>query len=83
MTSAAAAAAASRALTGNANKLTLGNRFLVSVVAFQRSKQLQGGARPRIEVDGHKNPKLAVLEVQADTVSWGIQEKATEVPEGG
>ena len=48
----------------------LHNRFLISTVAFQRAKQLQGGARPHIQDDDHKPAHLAVLEVLADTVSW-------------
>jgi DNA-directed RNA polymerase subunit K/omega len=79
----AASPASIPASKGNGGALTLGNRFIVSVVAFQRSRQLQGGARPRIEVDGHKHPQLAVLEVLADTVSWSVQEKVTEVAKGG
>jgi DNA-directed RNA polymerase subunit K/omega len=42
---------------------------LVSVV-FQRAKQLQNGARPRVEAGDHKATRVALLEVLADTVSW-------------
>jgi DNA-directed RNA polymerase subunit K/omega len=42
---------------------------LVSVV-FQRAKQLQAGARPRVDAGDHKPTRLALLEVLADTVSW-------------
>jgi DNA-directed RNA polymerase subunit K/omega len=42
---------------------------LVSVV-FQRAKQLQAGARPRVEAGDHKATRVALLEVLADTVSW-------------
>ena len=42
---------------------------LVSVV-FQRAKQLQNGARPRVEAGHHKATRVALLEVLADTVSW-------------
>jgi DNA-directed RNA polymerase subunit K/omega len=42
---------------------------LVSVV-FQRAKQLQNGARPRVEAGHHKSTRVALLEVLADTVSW-------------
>jgi DNA-directed RNA polymerase subunit K/omega len=49
---------------------TMGNRFLLSVIAFQRSKQLQGGAPARLERNGHKSTYLAVLEVLANAVSW-------------
>ncbi|HET9314263.1 MAG TPA: DNA-directed RNA polymerase subunit omega [Vicinamibacteria bacterium] len=48
----------------------LGNRFLLSAIAFLRSKQLSGGAAARVARNGHKPTYLAVLEVLADTVSW-------------
>ena len=46
------------------------NRFLLSAIAFQRSKQLKAGAPARIERDGHKPTYIAVLEVLANTISW-------------
>ena len=49
---------------------TLGNRFLVSVIAFHRAKQLKEGAAPRLDGDSHKATYLAVLEVLANTISW-------------
>lgn len=49
---------------------TRGNRFLLSVIAFQRSKQVQGGAKVRIERNGHKPTYVAVLEVLANRISW-------------
>ena len=49
---------------------SLSNRFLLSVVAFQRSKQLSAGATARIARDGHKSTYVAVLEVLGNTVSW-------------
>jgi len=49
---------------------TRGNRFLLSAIAFLRSKQLLAGARARVAVDGHKPASIAVLEVLANTVSW-------------
>ena len=48
----------------------LGNRFLLSAVAFLRSKQLEAGATARVARDGHKPTYIAVLEVLGDTVSW-------------
>lgn len=49
---------------------TMGNRFLLSAIAFQRTRQLKGGAKARVEPSGHKPTYLAVLEVLANTVSW-------------
>jgi DNA-directed RNA polymerase subunit K/omega len=48
------------------------NRFLLSAIAFQRSKQLHAGAAARVARDGHKATYTAVLEVLADTVSWSL-----------
>jgi DNA-directed RNA polymerase subunit K/omega len=48
----------------------LSNRFLLSAVAFLRSKQLEAGATARVSRDGHKSTYIAVLEVLGDTVSW-------------
>ena len=53
----------------NATDGPLSGFHLVSVV-FQRAKQLQAGARPRVEAGHHKSTRVALLEVLADTVSW-------------
>jgi DNA-directed RNA polymerase subunit K/omega len=55
---------------------TMGNRFLLSAIAFQRAKQLQGGAAARVERGLHKPTYVAVLEVLANRISWS----RTEVP---
>ena len=55
---------------------TMGNRFLLSAIAFQRAKQLQGGASARVERGLHKPTYVAVLEVLANRISWS----RTEVP---
>jgi RNA polymerase Rpb6 len=44
--------------------------FLLAAVAFQRAKQLQGGARPHLDAGDHKPTHVALLEIQADTISW-------------
>ncbi|HET7293409.1 MAG TPA: DNA-directed RNA polymerase subunit omega [Vicinamibacteria bacterium] len=49
------------------------NRFHLAAVAFLRAKQLQAGARPRVEARGRKVVTLALLEVIADTISWHVQ----------
>jgi DNA-directed RNA polymerase subunit K/omega len=53
-----------------ADMQTMGNRFLLAAIAFQRSKQLQYGAPARVARDGHKPTYIAVLEVLANTISW-------------
>ena len=60
----------------SADNETKGNRFLLAAVAFQRSKQLRGGAACRVERNGHKSNYLAVLEVLANTISWSQVEAA-------
>jgi DNA-directed RNA polymerase subunit K/omega len=46
------------------------HRFLLSTIAFQRSRQLREGAKARVEDVHHKATYLAVLEVLANTISW-------------
>ena len=53
-----------------ADDQTMGNRFLLSAIAFQRAKQLQGGASARVERGLHKPTYVAVLEVLANRISW-------------
>jgi DNA-directed RNA polymerase subunit K/omega len=68
-----APAAAGHALVQNrTNTPAQDNRFLLSAIAFQRSKQLQGGAAARIARGGHKATYTAVLEVLANAVSWSV-----------
>ena len=54
----------------------LENRFHVASLVFQRVRQLQNGARPRVDPAGHKPLHLALLEVLANTVTWTIARKA-------
>jgi DNA-directed RNA polymerase subunit K/omega len=61
----------------------MGNRFLLSVIAFQRSQQLRMGAKARIDQDGHKPTYVAVLEVLANRISWSqIPAVAPRPPKG-
>lgn len=52
------------------------SRFHIAALAFQRARQLQNGARPRVEAAGHKVPRVALLEVMADTISWDLNPAA-------
>ena len=54
--------------------------FHVAALAFQRARQLQAGARPRVESASRSPARLAVLEVLADAVSWTVEPKPAEVP---
>ena len=46
------------------------SRFHVATLAFRRAKQLHDGARPRVDAAGHLSWRVALLEVEADQVSW-------------
>jgi DNA-directed RNA polymerase subunit K/omega len=48
------------------------DRFYLIALIFQRARQLQNGARPRVYKDGHKPTRLAQLEVMAGLVSWEL-----------
>ena len=53
------------------------SRFLIIALACQRARQLQNGARPHVDAAGHSPPRLALLEVMADTISWTVVERTT------
>ena len=56
---------------------TLDSKYRLILVAAQRSKQLQKGARPRVEMDAqrHKPTRIALEEVQRGVVGFSIVEK--------
>ena len=53
------------------------SKYRMIIVAAQRSKQLQRGARPRVELDPqrHKPTRIALEEVQRGKVDFSIIEK--------
>lgn len=55
----------------------LDSKYRLILVAAQRSKQLQRGARPRVEMDAqrHKPTRIALEEVQRGMISFSIVEK--------
>ena len=55
----------------------LDSKYRLILVAAQRSKQLQKGARPRVEMDSqrHKPTRIALEEVQRGKVGFSITEK--------
>jgi DNA-directed RNA polymerase subunit K/omega len=59
---------------GYGNISPLSNFHVVTLV-FQRARQLQNGARPRVDDADHRPTRLAWLEVMADTVSWSLVQK--------
>lgn len=48
------------------------SKFCLVTVTFQRAKQLQNGARPRVDAGNHKFTRVAMLEVMAGMVSWSV-----------
>jgi DNA-directed RNA polymerase subunit omega len=53
------------------------SKYRLILVAAQRSKQLQRGARPRVEMDmqRHKPTRIALEEVQRGMIHFSLLEK--------
>ena len=53
------------------------SKYRLILVVAQRSKQLQRGARPRVEMDAqrHKPTRIALEEVQRGRVDFSFTEK--------
>jgi DNA-directed RNA polymerase subunit omega len=51
------------------------SKFRFITVAAQRAKQLQAGAKPRVETRSRKPTRIAVEETIAETISWEIHEE--------
>jgi len=54
------------------------SKFRFITVAAQRAKQLQNGAKPRVEMKSRKPTRVAMQEVLANAVSWEV--RAADVP---
>ena len=52
------------------------SKYRMIIVAAQRSKQLQRGARPRIEMDTeqHKHTRVALMEVEQGKIDFTISD---------
>jgi len=50
------------------------SKFRFITVAAQRAKQLQNGAKPRVEARSRKPTRVAMHEVLAGAVSWEMKE---------
>ena len=50
------------------------SKFRFITVAAQRAKQLQNGAKPRVEVRSRKPTRIAIEEVLANAVSWEVRD---------
>ena len=51
------------------------SKFRFITVAAQRAKQLQSGAKPRIDTESRKPTRIAIEETIAETVSWEVTDK--------
>ena len=61
---------------GHVNPI-LDSKYRLILVAAQRSKQLQRGARPRVEMDTqrHKPTRIALVEVERGVVNFSLTEE--------
>jgi DNA-directed RNA polymerase subunit omega len=58
------------------------SKYRLIILAAKRSKQLQRGARPRIEIDPtkHKPTRIALEEVIQGTVHFHLKIDSTQTP---
>jgi len=54
------------------------SKFRFITVASQRAKQLQNGAKPRVDARSRKPTRIAMQEVLAGAVSWELRDKVPE-----
>ncbi len=59
------------------------SKYRLIILAAKRSKQLQRGARPRIDIDPikHKPTRIALEEVIRGTVQFHLKTDGDEAPE--
>jgi DNA-directed RNA polymerase omega subunit len=59
------------------------SKFRFITVASQRAKQIQNGAKARVESKTRKPTRVAIEEVMANAISWEMREevKPTPVPD--
>jgi DNA-directed RNA polymerase omega subunit len=69
-------------LTEHAPPPEIDSKYRLIILAAKRSKQLQRGARPRIEIDAlkHKPTRIALEEVIQGTVGFHTIPSRDEVP---
>ena len=56
------------------------SKFAFITVAAQRAKQIQNGAKPRVDVKTRKPTRVAMQEVLAHAVSWEMTEVIPPAP---
>jgi DNA-directed RNA polymerase subunit omega len=55
------------------------SKFRFITVAAQRAKQVQNGAKPRVESKTRKPTRVAIEEVMANAISWEMREEVKPV----
>jgi DNA-directed RNA polymerase subunit omega len=50
------------------------SKFRFITVAAQRAKQIQNGAKPRVDARTRKPTRVAIEEVLANAISWEMRE---------
>jgi len=56
------------------------SKFRFITVAAQRAKQLQNGAKPRVDTRSRKPTRVAMQEVLAGAVSWEVSDQPPPPP---
>jgi DNA-directed RNA polymerase subunit omega len=51
------------------------SKFRFITVAAQRAKQVQNGAKPRVDARSRKPTRIAMQEVLAGAVSWEVRDE--------
>ena len=56
------------------------SKFRFITVASQRAKQLQNGAKPRVDSRSRKATRVAMQEVLAGAISWEVLAEVPKTP---
>ena len=56
------------------------SKFRFITVAAQRAKQIQNGAKPRVESRSRKSTRVAMQEVLAGAISWEVKDEIPKPP---
>jgi len=51
------------------------SKFRFITVASQRAKQLQNGAKPRVDTRSRKSTRIAIEEALANAISWEVKDE--------
>jgi DNA-directed RNA polymerase omega subunit len=54
------------------------SKFRFITVASQRAKQLQNGAKPRVDTRSRKSTRVAIEETMAQAISWEVKDEKPE-----